>query len=147
MITMLGAIVTRFNSGFAAIDTAASGGLWLGEIPETALKTYPFVVLWHEGEVPEYTFQDEYTEEGQIRFEVYGVGAAAVEAIATRIKSAFDLPDTGSCRAAMPLDGNDYFVACGRVNYLVTNTKERTATGGKVFQADIVYKTIVKRNL
>jgi hypothetical protein len=149
MITMLGAIITRFNaSATLAADVTASGGkLWLFEIPEDKLKNLPFVTLWHEGEVPDYTFEDAYTEDGQIRFEVYAEGAAAAELIATHIKTAFDLPDTGACRSAMPLDGTDYFESCTRANYLVTNTKERTATGGKVFQADVVYKTVVKRSL
>ena len=143
-LTVLGAIVARFDASGAYADIASSGGLWVDQVPEQ--KALPFVILVHEGEVPEWTMEDAYTEEVNFRFEVFAVGLAAAESIATKIKAAFDLPGQAQAAAAFSITNAAVF-SCQRTSYHVAAVGELEATSQQVYQCTLNYKLWVKKTL
>jgi uncharacterized protein DUF3168 len=126
--TLLGAIVERFTADFD-LNAAVPSGIWVSQIPEG--KTLPFVCLIHGGEVPDWTFEREYVEEGRVQFLCYAKGCAAAEAIATLIKTAFDWQTVTITGAAS--------IKVERVNYQVSSTELFRAPDG-----EIVYEALVE---
>ena len=140
--SLIGAIVARWDQSIP--DTLASGGLWPCQIPDDKT-SLPFAVLWHEGEVPEWTTQDAYTEDGQVRFEVYSATLADAESIAARIKDTFDFP--GNAGPYFSFSDGSQMISMTRVNYLVSLSEYRTAQAKVVYQVDLLYKTQLRRTL
>lgn len=140
--TTLGAIVARYDT--TVTDTIAAGGLWVDMMPPE--KTMPFVILCHDGDDWEKTFESEYTENSKVRFEVFAIGCAACELIATRIKAAFDLPNLTQAQAAFQLT-NGLIFGCVRTGYRVQAAGELETTGKQVYQATISYTLGVRKAL
>lgn len=146
--TLLQAIISRFDTSAAATDVIPAGGLWTCEIPEEKNRIAAgvlYAVLWHEGEVPSLTTEDGIVEDGQFRFEVYGTSLVGVESLATKIKAAFDLPDS-EANTYLPIVGA-YVMSCTRGNYLVGKAEFRSAEGLPVYVAEIVYTTQVRKTI
>ncbi len=133
--TLLGALVERFDR--SSLVSTVSGGLYVAEYPENT--NIPFVVLVHQGEVPECTFEKAYTESGAVQFHCFAQGLAAAESIASGVKDLYDwcvLDITGARN-----------VSVRRVNYLVTLEQLKSATGDLVFDARVDYRTELARTL
>jgi hypothetical protein len=133
--TLLGAIVEKFSADFD-LTASVPSGIWVSQVPEG--KALPFVALIHGGEVPDWTFEREYVEEGSVQFLCYAQGCAAAEAIATLVKTAFDwgtLTITGAVSIQLE-----------RTNYQVSSTElARSPTGEIVYEAMVEYRTIVRK--
>lgn len=143
--TLLGAITAYFDQSSAAAIVSTSGGLWIDEIPEKP--TFPLVALMHNGETPEYEFEEYYLENGSVQFEVFAVGCQAAEALALRVKAAFDpLVDTTQAIAALSID-NARPVYMKRVGYKVSSVGSRDLNGNQVFQCSIPYETVVRKTI
>lgn len=86
-LTIAGAVVKRWDTE-GTTDFAASGGMWLAEIPQN--KPLPFLVLLHGGERTEDTTEDDYEEMGTLSLKVFAVPVATAEALAIHVKRVFD---------------------------------------------------------
>jgi Protein of unknown function (DUF3168) len=133
--TLLGALVAHFQAD-ASLTAAVSGGIWVSQIPEGV--QLPFVCLLHGGEVPDWTFERDYVEDGQVQFVAYALGCANAESIATLIKAAFDWTDLTIANAIS--------IQVERTNYQVSVTDLFRAPSGEiVYQAATDYHTRIKK--
>jgi hypothetical protein len=133
--TLLGAIVNQFNAS-GALMAAVPSGIWVSQVPETL--PLPFVVLIHGGEVPDWTFERDYLEDGQVQFLCYALGCAAAENIATLLKTAFDWQSLMITNATS--------IQVERTNYLVSATDLFRAPSGEiVYEAMVEFHTRVKK--
>jgi hypothetical protein len=133
--TLLGAYVELFQAS-AALTAAATGGIWVGQIPETIV--LPFVCLVHGGEVPNWTFERDYVEDGQVQFLCYALTCEAAESLATLVKAAFDWQQLTIANALS--------IQVERVNYLVQPEDQfRSPSGEIVYRAMVEYHSRVRK--
>lgn len=142
--TILGALVARFEddgllAGLVGLTTAGQVKVFVGQEPED--DDLPFVVLVHQGEVPEWSFESAYTEVGKVQFACMAKGCANAEEIALRVKAVFDW-----CQASLTIV-NATVVRVMRTNYQVTAEEMKAPDGSIVYQAMVEYETEVKRVL
>jgi hypothetical protein len=139
-LTLLGGLIAKFDTCPARnMLSASSGGLWTGCVPPT--KSLPFAVLWHQGEEPQDSTEDDYWETGKFQFEVYDYDLDRCERIALEIKKAFDVigRSGGGAQPQLSIDGVSR-VELERNSYLVTAYMEEKDGGGRpIFQATIDY--------
>lgn len=146
-LTTLGSIIERFAGSLAAADCVASGGLWVGQIPEGySDQSLPFIALARFREVPEWTFEKKYREAADFDFEIYNTLAEA-EATAVKVKEAFDLPSEEMIVPAWPPIANKSAFACFRLNYAVEVVGERTSTNEPIFMCKLSYQLQVNAKL
>jgi hypothetical protein len=133
--TLLGGLVAHFQ-GDTALTAAATGGIWVSQVPEGV--QLPFVCLLHGGEVPDWTFERDYVEDGEVQFLCYALGCAAAENIATLLKAAFDWTNLTITNAIS--------IQVERTNYQVSVTDLfRSPSGEIVYEAAVSYHTRLKK--
>lgn len=122
--TILGAIKDRFDTSGAGADTSTNGGLWVGEVPDQMnISSGPLAIL-------EYSCTYEYRSESdkyafpKLNFVLYAIGLAVVEALATRVMTAFELPGSTDCAAAFTI-ANGRMISMECTNYTTAVIGER----------------------
>lgn len=154
--TLLQAVVALLDGSAVFADLAASGGFWLGGIPEekTAL---PFGAIVHGGEVPQWNTEGGVVQElGSFSLHVFAGGtsqagaAASAEALAADIKAVLDpssTPAPGQTSGdfvQLPLEtATSAWIE--RQNYFVRLSEFRAQDGTWVYEVEMPYKAEVAK--
>ncbi len=151
--TLCGAIATFFANDDTLKTLMTCGpkaSPWLNEVPEN--KPPPFVCFFHEGEDPEWTFEQptvmtatlgqpvSYQERTKIRFEIYAQTAQATEAIQLAIKLAFPY------NAALDITDCDFVEAIRGQYRLLPAGQYRAPNTEIVFPGHIDYTFTINRH-
>ncbi len=151
--TTLGSIAALF-AGDATLtaDFVASGGLWVGGIPEERA-TLPCCALLDFHEVPGWTFEGGIRQdEGEFKLLVYAKLLAAAEALATDIMAVFDpstSPKAGQVSGAfvqLSITGATS-AWLERTDYRVALVQYRADDSTWVYEITMPYKTFVTRTV
>lgn len=137
--TLLGALADRFDGYGGLTALVGSSGLYVGQEPEGV--ALPFVVVTHQGEVPEWTTEKAYTTIATVQFNCYAKGCAAVEAIALQVKGCFDW-----CQANLNINGATP-IRMTRTMYVLAAEAVRASDGALVYRAQLDYEVEVNRTL
>ena len=145
--TTLAGIVALFSGDpVLTNDFAATGGLWVGGVPEEKTDL-PICALLNFHEVPEWNFESAtVVEVGSFDFVIYGVGLATAEGLANDLKKAFDPGLSQPGFAALPLLGSTSNWL-ERQDYKVRLVEYRAADSTWVYEITMSYKTTVARNI
>ncbi len=144
--TTLGAIVALFtaNSTLTA-DFAATGGLWVGGIPEERA-ALPAVALMDFHEAPDWTLDDTTViDTGEFSLIVYAVDLAAAETLATHVKTVYDPVSGGGFKTLSITNGVTAFLK--RTDYSVKLVEYRAADSSWVYEITMPFHTYVQRRL
>jgi hypothetical protein len=136
--TVVGAITALFAANaetFAAYN--GGSGLWVEEIPEK--EPLPLIVLWHDGEVPEWMYDSEWIERARVRFSCFATSIADAETAAAAVKSVFDLKPGQAVTLFNPVD-NGKITACRRKDYKIKPTPFRSENGDAVWEVEMPYE-------
>ncbi len=146
-LTLLQAIQARLDASPVFAALTASGGVWVGGVPED-LTILPFVAIVHRGEVPMFDQGvGEISEEGHFDLIVTGrQPLSAVEALAAQVTALFD-PDVKKKPVGLvELTIQGAAVATvRRLDYRVERLKERAADSAYVYQVTLPYQSFVMR--
>jgi hypothetical protein len=98
----VGALIARFDGSTLAttFTTAATGGLWFGEIPEQ-FTDLPLAAFFHDGDdAPENTTEREFTRWTHGHFDLYGTDLDVLGGYARTLETLVNLPDSNSSTSA-----------------------------------------------
>jgi hypothetical protein len=144
--TLLGAVEALIDASAVGKALKASGGLWLGGVPED-LAVLPFLAIVHHGEVPTFDPAGGLVEEvGHFDLVVTGrQPLGAVEALAGQVKALFD-PNPGATPGGfVELQVAYAAVAWAyRLDYQVERLRQRAADGAYVYQVTMPYESHVE---
>lgn len=147
--TVTGAMITVFDASPAFAVVQVNGGLWLGELP--ASKTFPWAILWHLEEIPDWNLGTAYSETTRFLFELYDTSVAGVEALAALVKNAFDPYQDSMGNTRQPslsvTGATSYEVTRKRYNLVPASNTYRTADNKRVMQANLEYDVKVVKEL
>lgn len=148
-----------FNANAAlTVDFAATGGLWIGELPEDK-KSFPICVLVQVREVPEWNTENQVVaQKGEFEFHVFQANdLPSAESLAADIMNVFDPTSTtaavnlcggfvrlpvANCADDPSQTGNPN-CWCERMDYQVRLADERNFQQYGVFEVILPYKTEV----
>lgn len=144
--TVLGALVNIWEGTPAltglfpsqTVNGASLPALWVGQIPEAFAP--PFACIIHNGEKPDWTFEQTYAETTDVSFVFFTEGLAALEAATLAVKAAFDW-----VQLSPPLVGVNT-VRVERIRYQVSSD-QRAADVNLVFRGQIDYQIEVMNAL
>ncbi len=142
-IGVMGAFLSQFNSGRGGLSDTVNGQLYFVQAPAKA--TIPFVVMNHDGETPEWTFESAYKEQTSISLTVYVPSdMEQLEAIVLQMKECFDWIQNDT--QAFIIDGARV-VKVERTNYKA-EVDDLTEPGGElVYKGTLTYEVIIRRIL
>ncbi len=152
--TLLGALTALFDAdSVLTADTAATGGLWVGGIPEDRV-ALPAVALLHHDEVPDWTLDSTTVqEEGSFSFVVYAQTLAVAEALAADLKAVYD-PSSRPRAANQPRNAfvklsitNGVTAFIRRKGYQVQLVEYRAADSTWVYEVTMPYHAYVQRTV
>jgi hypothetical protein len=141
--TIAQALLDRFASS-GVDDFAATGGLWLEEVPAKVAQTLPLFGFTHGGESCEYSFEEAYKEIGSFEFTIYALGIAEAERLGLAVKAVYDpcikAPSLLSITNARVIDFE-------RTGGQVGSEGFHEASGKQVGRVSLTYSYIVQRSL
>lgn len=134
--SLLAAIKTKYLAD-ALVIAAIPGGIWEGEVPESAADSLPYAYL-DLSRISYLHYTEGSFELCDLDFHIYAVGAAAAQNAAKTLKNSFDWCtdltfSEGSCTQFMP---TAYEVVCEMVRYRNTNL---------IYRAIVSYEAMVQR--
>lgn len=134
--TVLQAIKERL-SNTTEVNSAVAGAIWLSVAPERT--ELPLILIDQSDEVPEWKHGSSYREYGTLTIRVVAKTAEQADDIARDIKDSVDWSD-------LLINNVVRSVSVKRVNYSVgVSAENRSPEGTLIFEAVIVYETIVER--
>ncbi len=145
-LTLLQAIQARLDASPVFAALAASGGVWVGGVPED-LTTLPFVAIIHRGEVPTFDPAAGLVETvGHFDLVVTGRQPLSdVEALAAQVLALFDPTPATTPGGFVELTIQGAAVAwVFRTDYRVERLKERAADSAYVYQVMLPYESHVE---
>lgn len=136
MATLLEAVGAALD--VAPVQALLPGGVWDAEPEED--KTRPYLVFdWIDGQDPEFTTEEAYTETGRLRMRVFGEGQSATDAVAKQLFGYLDWAD-------LTVDGLR-IVGARRGRYRSPSEAQRTPAGQLCFAAEWSYEIEMNRSL
>lgn len=119
-----------------------SQGLWLSEIPPGL--PLPVIGFVHNGEQPEYTTEEAYTDSGSFRFTIFAATIEETELLALRVMAAYDAFVTRF--RGLDFTGGKC-IAWGKTDYLIAMEERPDLEAKRIGRAEFGYEYITEKTL
>lgn len=146
--TLLAALQEKLDGSAVFAQFKASGGVWVGGVPEDLTKL-PFLAIVHHDEIPDFGGPPGIMDE-RGSFDLVVVGKqplSAAEALAGQIKAILDPVPSRDPEGRVELTITGAALAfVERAGYRVERLPQRTADGGYAYQITMPFRSFVTRH-